>query len=156
MSRLWNEGSAVIQLNSCITMIKGHVGKEKFTSHFTRYPHDLRIERESRDYTRGQIEDSDSSYRDTRRDLKNVVVITVTPGKDVTWSIPIITTTLSFQKTTLRLDARHRATNTFSITIVNSDTGKDTTWNWRPDGARGAFRRYKWTWRRLRTIDPER
>ena len=33
-----------------------------------------------------------------------------------------------------------------SITIVNSDTEKDTTWNWRPDGARGAFRRFSWTW----------
>ena len=44
---------------------------------------------------------------------------------------------LSFQMTTLRLDARHRATN----------TGKNTSWNWRPDGARGAFSRFTWTWR---------
>ena len=135
---------------------KGSHRKRQIYISFTRYPHDLRIQRESRDYTRGQMENSDSSYRDTRRDLKNVVVIAVTPGKDVTWSIPIITTTLSFQKTTIRLDARHRATNAFSITIVNSDTGKDTTWNWRPDGARGGFRRYSWTLRMLRTIDPER
>ena len=35
----------------------------------------------------------------------------VAPGKDVKWSIAIIITTLSFQMTTLRLDARHRAKN---------------------------------------------
>ena len=85
--------------------------------------------------------------------FENVVVDAVADGKDYLHRITIIITTLSFQKTTLRLDARHRATNTFSITIVNSDTGKDTTWNWRPDGARGAVRRDSWTWRMIRTID---
>ena len=91
-----------------------------------RYPHDLRIERGSRDYTTCPIEDSDTSYRDTCRDLKNVAVIAVAPGKDISSRITIITTTLSFQVTTLRLDARLCAKNTLSITIVNSDTGKDT------------------------------
>ena len=40
-----------------------------------------------------------------------MTVIAVTPGKVFTWSITIITTTLSFQKTTTRLDARHRTKN---------------------------------------------
>ena len=71
----------------------------------------MQIESESRDNTRCQIEDSDSPYRDTCHDLKNVVVTAVAPGKDITWSITIIPTTLSFQMTTLRLDARHRAKN---------------------------------------------
>ena len=116
------------QLFSSIRVLRcnGTRRKGEIYISFTRYPHDLRIEHESRTYTRDQMENSDSSYRDTRRDLKNVIVIAVTPGIDVTWSIPIITTTLSFQEMTLRLDARHRATNTFSITIVNFDTGKDT------------------------------
>ena len=135
---------------------KGSRRKRQIYISFTRYPHDLRIERESRDNTKCQVEDSDSPYRDTCHDLKNVIVNAVTPGKDNTWSITIIFTTLSFQMTTLRLDARQRTKNTLSITIVNSDTGKDTTWNWRPEGARGAFRRYSWTWRMLRTIGPER
>ena len=48
---------------------------------FIRCPHDLLIERLSRDYTLCQIEDSDTSYLDTRHDLKNVTVIVVTPVK---------------------------------------------------------------------------
>ena len=125
MSRLWSQGSGVIRHNSHITMIKDHVANVKIYISFTRCLHDLQTERGSRDYTLRQIEDFDSPYRDTCHDLKNVNVDAVAPGKDNTWSITIITTTLSFQMTTLRLDARHRAKNTFSITIVNYGTGKE-------------------------------
>ena len=110
-SRLWNEGSIVIQLNSRVTTIKDHVINVKIYISFTRYLHDLKMERGSRDNTRFQIEDSDSPYRDTCHDLKNVVVTAVASGKDNTCGITITTTTLSFQKTTTRLDARHCAKN---------------------------------------------
>ena len=89
--------------------MKHHVVNVKFYISFTRYLHDLKIEHGSRDNTRFQIENSDSPYRDTCHDLKNVVVVAVASGKENTCSMTISTTTLSFQKTTIRLDARHRA-----------------------------------------------
>ena len=103
---------------------KGTRRKGEIYISFIRYPHDLRIERISRDYTLCQIEDFGTSYRDTCRDLKIVVVTADTPGKDVIWSITIITTTLSCQMTTIRLGTRHRAKNTLSITMAHSDTGE--------------------------------
>ena len=60
---------------------KGTRRKREIYISFIRYPHDLRIERESCDYTSCQIEESDTSYRDTCRDLKNVTVIAVAPEK---------------------------------------------------------------------------
>ena len=116
MSRLWSQGSGVIRLNSHTTMIKAHVVNVKFTSHLQDMF--MQIERESRDNTRCQIEDSDSPYRDSCHDFKKC-----DGDRSSSWE--------------------------------KMSYGVFTTWNWRPDGVRGAFRRYAWTWRMLRTIDPE-
>ena len=61
--------------------VKGSRRKGDIYISFTRYPHDLRIERGSRDYTLSQIEDSDTSYLDTCHDLNNVFVTAVASGK---------------------------------------------------------------------------
>ena len=112
-SRLWNEVSTVIQLNSRITMIKDHVINVKFYISFTRkisswFPGRTQMPRLHEMSGRG-LRQFVSWY--VSRFEKMWSLSAVTPGKDVTWSVTIITTTLSFQKTTTRLNKRHCAKN---------------------------------------------
>ena len=76
------------------------------------------------------------THRGLRQFVSRYVSRFKTCGRDhsCSWKRCDTTSTLSFHMTTLWLDARHRTKNTLRITIMNSGTGKDTSWNWRPDG----------------------
>ena len=137
--------------------MKHHVVNVKFYISFTRYLHDLKIERGSRDNTRFQIEDSDSPWsRYVSRFEKCWSWPQLHLEKITRCSITITTTTLSFQKTTIRLDGATSCRRmTLSITIVNLWTlglGRILLESDVRIGARGAFRRCAWTWRMIRTI----